>query len=385
MRTALAIIMLTFFLGLVSRPIPGQMRAGDTSALDDIHMIDRHTGWAITSRSHVGVCGRESCLLRTTDGGSQWRDVTPTSSSGQRFRVSRISALSSLIAWVLPVAEFDSNAQILSTADGGRTWKSAAIPPPAGFTGVRASSISFINHREGWLIVFLDAYSGHEEDEIYHSSDGGETWTKVASATREDDSSGLPITGDKDAITFLNPTTGWITGGTIEADWLYVYVTHDGARTWQQQVMPLPKGLTPHWNAFPKPPKFFMAREGILPVYYSLRNSSSQSMIVGFYVTHDSGTTWTYTTPGPVGASEVAHGAADMNHLWVMQGNVVYATTDGGRQWTTIPRNPLFASVIQMDFISPQVGWALRYEFPFLLRTLDGGRTWAPITYAVSR
>lgn len=386
MRTALTIVMLTFTLGLACRPVHDQARAGDAPALEEIHMVDRQTGWAMTSRSHVGVCERESCLLRTTDGGSQWKDVTPTSSLGQKARVSRISVLSSLFAWVLPVAELDSSAQILSTADGGRTWKSATIPPPAGFTRVSASSISFINDREGWLIVFLVAYSGHEEDEIYHSIDGGETWTKVASATREDDSSGLPITGDKDAILFLNPTTGWITGVTIEEDWLYVYATHDSGRTWQQQVMPLPKELTPHWNAFPKLPKFFTARDGILPVYYSLPNNSGlETVIVAFYVTHDSGKTWTYTTPGPVGSSDVAHGVADTNHLWVKQGNVVYATTDGGRHWTPLPRNPLFASVIQVDFVSPQVGWALRYEFPFLLKTVDGGRTWIPVTYTIMR
>jgi photosystem II stability/assembly factor-like uncharacterized protein len=233
----------------------------------------------------------------------------------------------------------------------------------------------------------LVAYSGHEEDKIYHSTDGGATWSKVASATRDDDSSGLPITGDKDAISFLNPTTGWITGGTIESDWLYVYVTHDGGRTWQKQEMSLPKGLTPHWNAYPKPPRFFTARDGILPVYYSLRNDTGEqdSIIVTFYATHDSGSSWAYTAFGPVGASGLTHAVADMEHLWVKQGNVLFATTDGGRRWTMLARNLLFAGVGQMDFVSARVGWAIRYPSPFLLKTLDGGRTWSPVNYTILR
>src|SRR3989442_6467918 len=367
MRTALAIVVLTFTLGLVSPLIQGQTREGDTSTvLDEIHMIDRLNGWAMTHRRHVSVCGRESCLLRTTDGGSRWRDVTPISSSGQKVRVSRISALSSLIAWVLPVAELDSSAQILSTADGGRTWRSAAIPPPAGLTGVSASSISFINPREGWLSVFMVAYMGHEEDEIYRSTDGGETWTKVASATSGDDSSSLPLDGSKTAITFLNHTTGSLTVGYFSSPkQAHLYVTHDGGRKWRAENLPLPPQLGLHWGVHPRSVKPFAPRDAILRMDYSLFNDSGEitGMVIVFYAAIDSGTTLNYSVPVRRANDDYYPSSfADMNHGWLMNGFDLHATSDGGRRWMTIQTSQLPVDVSQLTFVSPQVGWALKQD-----------------------
>jgi photosystem II stability/assembly factor-like uncharacterized protein len=73
---------------------------------------------------------------------------------------------------------------------------------------------------------------------------------------------------------------------------------------------------------------------------------------------------------------------ADINHGWIADRDTLYATINGGRQWTTI-RPTSFPGAKQLDFISPQVGWAVAREAPFLLKTLDGGRTWSPVTYMV--
>lgn len=94
MRRTLAFVLATLMLGLASRPIHGQVREEDTHALKTLHMLDRQTGWA------VGTGGR---LLRSIDGGTTWRDVTPVNPSGQKISVWDFTPLSSLIAWVLPV------------------------------------------------------------------------------------------------------------------------------------------------------------------------------------------------------------------------------------------------------------------------------------------
>ena len=390
MRVALAIAMATFTLGLTSQPMHGQMRT-DVSPLKSIQMIDALIGWAATRQ--CGPCPSQhisGAMLRTVKGGTQWNDVTPLDSSGQRITVVSFHALNALVAWATGAATGAPTAQVFRTVDGGRRWRSASIPAPPGFSAApNVKSISFINPREGWLIASLVAYMGNEEVEIYRSTDGGETWIKVASATRGDDRSGLPIDGPKIAISFLNPTTGWIPGyGALAPDRLYLHVTHDGGRTWRQQNMPLPRELTPHWEGFPQPPKFFTARDGILPVFYALLDDSfhQTGMAVVFYATHDSGTTWAHTAPVPVSASEVVHQAVgDMNHAWVTSGGVLHATNDSGRRWTTLRPNRLFADVKQLDFISSQVGWAVRQTFPFLLKTLDGGRTWTAVNYTILR
>lgn len=377
MRPALAIAMTTLTLGLASRSIYGQIRAGDAPALETIHMIDSHTGWAVTDRRYVSV------LLRTTDGGTHWRDVTPLSSSGSKIRVLEISVLAPLIAWVSRARSFGSTTtEVFRTIDGGRTWRTATIPARD------VSSISFINSREGWLLAFLGAGTGKHAVEIYRSTNGGESWIKVASATPDDIGSGLPFHGAKTSITFLNPTTGWIGGMFFAAGGFYLYVTHDGGRTWRQQSVPVPRELTPHWRGFPQPPKFLTARDGILPVFYDILNDFGEDIgrVVVFYATHDGGSTWTHTTPLRVRVSDLVHQAVgDMNHAWVTNGRALHATSDGGRRWIMIRPNPLFVDVTQLDFVSPHLGWALRQKSPRILKTLDGGRTWTSLTYKILR
>jgi photosystem II stability/assembly factor-like uncharacterized protein len=372
MRRALAFVLATLLLGLASRPIHGQMREEDNPALKALYMVDGQTGWAAT------VTGGR--LLRSTDGGTNWNDVTPLNSSGQKIWVlDIITALSSLIAWVIPGGTNASTAtEIFRTIDGGHTWRSATIPAPA------VEWISFINPREGWLLAFLGAAAGSEAVEIYRSTDGGETWISVGPL------SGLPFGGDKSAITFLNSTTGWITGATLQYDTLYLYVTHDSGRTWRKQDMPLPRELTSHWRGRLQPlPKFFTARDGILPIFYEIYAGPNDSlrptgeMVVAIYATHDSGTTWTYSSVKRVnGFSLISF--ADMNHGWLMNGSDLYVTSDGGRRWTTIHPRHLPVGVIQLDFISPVVGWA-RGQIPSLHKTLDGGLTWAPLPYRILR
>jgi photosystem II stability/assembly factor-like uncharacterized protein len=157
-----------------------------------------------------------------------------------------------------------------------------------------------------------------------------------------------------------------------------------------------------------QPPKFFTAQDGTLLTLFNLFDDSGEhtGRAVVLYATHDGGNTWTHTTPLAVSKSQTPYYAiADMNHVWVTHGGVLHATSDGGRQWATLPPPPLFAnpnagsepwnlaSVTQLDFISPEVGWAVRNArhrldpptFPFLLKTLDGGRTWSPVTYTILR
>lgn len=386
MRVVLIFVEVILTLGLASQPMHGQTPAADASALVTIRMVAAQTGWAILIDKLSGA----SALLRTTDGGTHWRDVTPLTSSGSKIRVLRITVLSPLIAWVVPVNAKDSaTAELFHTTDGGRSWRRAVIPA--------AGAISFINPREGWLMTTLRAGMGIEENEVYRSTDGGDNWLRVARATTDDNSSGLTITGPKIAVTFLDSVTGWITGLKRGGDWLNLHVTRDGGYTWRQQNVPLPREVMPHWDAWPEPPKFFTAQDGILPILYSLANDSGQiaGRVVVFYTTHDGGTTWKHTAPVRVNVKDQAYQTvADMNHAWVLNGDVLHATSDGGRQWTKMPPNPLLADVIQLDFISPKVGWAVRNRafyaggtptFPFLLKTLDGGRTWAPVTYTVSR
>jgi photosystem II stability/assembly factor-like uncharacterized protein len=353
--------------------------------LESIHMIDALIGWGLTHDRDATPGSPSNALVRTTDSGANWRDVTPTVGPQQNrlyLNAINVDVLTSLFAWVGP----------FRTVDGGRTWERIPVP---GVT----RSIHFINTRDGWLLSFQGANSATVETDVYRSTDGGGTWTEVASSRHgATDKTDLPdVVGGDPHVTFLDATTGWITRSdpVYLPEWKYLYVTHDSGRTWRSQKLLLPSQLTSSWASGILPPKFFTAQDGTLPVFYA--NLESYRPIASFavpYITRDSGTTWTYATPVSVanqtrriddnGRAMWGMKFVDVDHGWMVEGSVLYATVDGGRQWTAL-RPTSFTDVRQLDFISPQVGWAVRRTLPFLLKTLDGGRTWSPVTYTIQR
>lgn len=377
MRGSVVMVITALTLGLVygrglaqigaPNPPPCVMFRGacDAPSLASVHMIDAQAGWAVTYGYDANL------LLWTTDGGTDWKDVTPPNMK----RVVGLHAPTALAAWVGP----------FHTIDGGRTWRQGAIPAHGGI-----QSIHFINARDGWLLALGEALMGSVEAFVYRSNDGGENWIEVARADYfNTGGSGLPLSGSKSGITFLSATTGWITGGHgIAPNWLYLYITRDAGRTWRQQKLPPLPLMGPRWYSWIYPPKFFTSRDGILPVFLSFEERGAPAIV--FYVTHDGGATWTPTEPVSFARWSsagwlVPYSFADMDNGWVSDGDALYVTSNGGRQWTAIQPSQPFADVKQIDFVTPQVGFAVSKISPYLQRTLDGGRTWRAVIYTVSR
>jgi photosystem II stability/assembly factor-like uncharacterized protein len=326
--------------------------AGPTSSLQAIHMIDAHTGWALTSSS----------VLYTTNGWSTWKNVTPHKAAlvgGGYF-------LSGQEAWIAEEGQ-QPGAIVSHTTDGGQTWQSAAL---SATVPLNPDRMSFINNQDGWIEAETGGSTGNDFETIFRTTDGGKFWTAV-SRTADGSQSNIPATfpfpGHKTGLTFINASTGWATG-----PWLYM--THDGGATWQSQTLP-----TAPEQVF-APPTFFNARDGILADNSKL------------FVTHDSGSTWQPEPKFSLSPSSSLVTFLDMQHGWVAVGNgtTLYRTNDGGAHWSKI--TPVFTARItgfaQLNFVSSEIGWALCYApetgNTLLFKTADGGWSWTQVPLAIT-
>ena len=344
-------------------------------------MIDTATGWAMTSGDHR--------LLRTTDGGMSWRDVTPSYSRSTQAMDVVADVLSASLAWVA-IAPDNSTppTQVYRTTDGGQTWQMATVP-----TTSQLGQLTFLDPQHGWLLAGIQAAAGPKAVDVFRTSDGGKTWIKVSTASPADTSPGALPPG-AEWLSFLDASTGWATGYSPASNFVWLYVTHDGGSTWHHQTLQRPAGA--RGDLFTGPITFFNRQDGVLPTcFFSGADASTD-----IYVTHDGGTTWNSTSLLPVSRCAVTAfvGASDFidsTHGWVLDTawtpaattTSLYLTSDGGAHWRKLSTGTNFHDIQALDFVSDAVGWAIgavTSETSFLLKTADGGRTWTPIHYHVT-
>jgi len=344
--------------------------AGGTGSLLSLHMIDSTTGWALS----------EHAVLRTTDGGLHWKNVTPPNI--QLTRESMADFLTASLAWVTTPQTNGTTTQVLRTMDSGQTWQQSTVP------AFYLKQMTFVDAQHGWILAGWGAGGGAAEAvAVFRTGDGGKTWRNVSSAlpasTDGPPPGHLPFGGRKSGIHFLNASTGWITGTVVANDLIWLYVSHDGGATWYQQSLTLPPGVPSAQLSFVSP-TFFSATDGILPVIFS-DGDTGRGIATDIYVTHDEGTTWKSTTPLPFAA--VATDFVDRQHGWATDGMILYRTSAGGQQWTKLSPGASFKQVTSLDFVSSMLGWAIDGQgknSALLLKTTDGGQTWTPFPFMIS-
>ncbi|MFQ5616492.1 MAG: glycoside hydrolase domain-containing protein [Anaerolineales bacterium] len=338
--------------------------------IQDIHLLTPTQGWAIIDQQ----------LLRTEDGGQQWADITPS-------RATPVMAgffLNPDHGWVVtpdPAGGGDS-IEILHTPDGGKTWRGfpVSISTPDGSNQIETASLHFVNPQTGWLALKLSSGSNFSLGMLFQTLDGGKTWTQLS----------LPIGAP---VRFANANAGWTAGGPAGNE---LYVTRNGGRTWNALDL-----VSPQWDKagalFYDLPTFTEGLTGVLPV--TVADPARQR--VEFYVTHDGGRSWELEAAIPVPTNIPVGAKVPVSVLdtrtWILanpETGTLYFTSDGGETVSQLDSG--LPGIVKVDFAAANFGWAQTVfgtcsgskdgwqEQPFrcmlqtgLLRTTDGGLTWA--------
>jgi photosystem II stability/assembly factor-like uncharacterized protein len=371
--------------GMVALAAPAAARACQDAvvgpaALTSIHMNTGLAGWAIN---------HQSAIIRTTNGGVSWSDVTPHKLLPARVTVTAAYFPTARVAWAAltdAAARNPTLAIIIHTGDGGRTWRRGTVR--LANPGQIGEILFLTGGRVGWLFAALGAGAGSQAAQIFRTTDGGKHWISVSTTTPPHSSPGsLPFGGIKSGIGFRNALAGFATGIVYgPPGFSYLYATDDGGHTWRHQGLTLPPAYRGD-NPALTPPIFFTARHGLLPAI--LFKAGLAQLI---YVTHDGGATWTGTTP--------LHNARNldvvtMREIWAVEsagaaaGSAsrplrLYVTHDGGFHWTALGPNKAIRDGATLDFINHQIGFVLYPALgsgsqTTLLKTVDGGHSWFAI------
>jgi photosystem II stability/assembly factor-like uncharacterized protein len=189
----------------------------------------QYRGLAAVSSRVAWVGGSAGEVLRTTDGGRTWEDVSPPGSAGLLFR--DVEARDARRASVLSIGEGDAS-RVYTTADGGRSWRLAFVnDDPAAFYDCMDF---FAGGRRG--LALSDPVGG--KFRIAATDDWGRSWHVLPDR-------GMPPAVEGE-FAFAASGTCLVTSGGRDA-WFgsgggasRVFRSHDGGLTWKVTAAPIP-------------------------------------------------------------------------------------------------------------------------------------------------
>lgn len=351
-------------------PFPG---AYPLTPPTNFNMVSASTGWASGSTTDR--------ILRTTDGGAHWNDVTPGEARLGSWATFFLDANNAWLASSVQPgsATNDFSVEIYRTTNGGSSWQHAGMVTPAwGFP----AAIDFVDQRHGWLFM---KQAGNLEPlysdlvAIYGTVDGGATWIELSQADTSGVAGHLPQPCSKADPVFVSATTGWIPGSCGAGGGYFLYVTRDGGGNWAPVSLRVPPASTTTCDCAIGSLRFSDSLHGVLVLENAAQDPRGYAQNF-LYTTIDGGRSWQLGPMLPTNAFSVFF--LDATHGWTLdtKSNTLLFTGDGGQHWSTVATVPSNSNsvVAGFQFVTSQVGWALGADSRGLpiLKTVDGGQTW---------
>jgi photosystem II stability/assembly factor-like uncharacterized protein len=288
-------------------------------------------------------------LLLTKDGGTHWDKESGETVSG----FGAVSFIDTQRGWIV-----NKHGQVWRTTDGGETW--AALSTLKALPGENwifnsAEDLRFVDELHGWIV---------ETFTIWHTADGGVSWEKSFSTSKER-TKGQPVRSF-----FIDTQTGWVcaTGGQV-------YRTEDGGTTWLTETI---AGENTSFTDI----YFINGRTGWVTGYMGGQYGPK------IYRTDDGGITWRALPTTDRAAYIQSVDFLDEKDGWGSGWSVINPTNnarrqaagillhtfDAGQTWQPVQleqREPFFDRVY---FADGQHGWLFGRDS--IYRTDDSGQTW---------
>lgn len=275
-------------------------------------------------------------VWKSTDGGANWRPI---------FDAENVAAIGALAvapsspnivwagtgeAWAIRDIDVAGDG-VYQSIDGGKTWKNMGL----GETGRIGRIVIDPKNADNIYVCALGRLTGPQKDKgVYHSTDGGKTWTQSLFVNENTGCSGLNMDAH-DANTLIAGmwqvemhTWGEFSGGQGSG----VYITHDGGAHWRRV----------EGHGMPKPPM------GKIDVAIAPTDSSRMYALIetdrqgAFWRSDDGGenwrvTSWDRTLIGRAGYYiRIAVSPSDEDKV-LLSNSGFHVTEDGGDTWKEVP------------------------------------------------
>jgi photosystem II stability/assembly factor-like uncharacterized protein len=312
----------------VSGLAPGQswqpQVSGVTAGLRGVSAVNARVAYA---------GGSQGTILKTTDGGTTWQNVSPVGSADADFR--DLEALNEREVFALSSGA-GRLSRLYKTSDGGLNWTLARVnPDPDGFW----DAISFWDAGHG--ILMGDPVNGRFT--ILTSTDGGANWKQQEGPKAEKGEAAFAASGT--ALFRRGTREAWFaTGGSGGGR---VFHTEDGGATWaavRTPLRPSSDGAGIFSLAFAGP------RLGVAVGGDYTKPADASGNIA---ITQDGGRTWVVPTSSPGGYRSAI---ANVSGMWLAVGTSGSdVSQDDGRTWRPFDT----ASYNAMSFATDGAGWAV--------------------------
>jgi hypothetical protein len=379
----------TVAAGAATAPAPARR---SPSGAQDVLALPGGTVWAFDNDGQV---------VRSTGSGARWRAVFPN----WRETPTALQVTGAFFpdAWALTAHEWPAPPGVTTvwrTTDGGISWhQGKSLPGMLTDYGSLVDQLVFADSEHGFAFEATAGGLGAQAaraDFLWRTTDGGETWERVAAT-------GLPWAGATLPGTFghgcrvsdpfslvAGPDEELVlTAGLCPAKVPGVWRSQDEGRHWAPVDIPAPRrgwpaaeawdypqGAEPQAGAEVSATRLFSGGRGVMAV-----TARPGQLLV--YESQDHGASWALASSLQTGSLARPGGfAASSPSTWELPGPAgLYVTTDSGLHWHLTSSALSLPALVGSSFASGEMGIGLTNSVSGTagLRTLDGGRTWQAV------